>query len=148
MLVPRALAIAVLGLVATSRPFAQSGLSKELTSLQGTWVITSVDGVKVPAGSPEVTLSIDGDKYSQTTDGTVVERGAIRLDPSRKPMVMDLFIAEGTDAHKAQFGVVQIEEGAIKFKLNAPGEPTRPTDFTPAPGYVVFVARKKGMRVA
>jgi len=134
---------AVLALLSYPALRAQSELSKELQALQGTWIISSIDGKPVPATNPEVDLVIDGNNYSQVLDGKVTERGEIRLDPSKKPMAIDFFIKEGTDANKAQFGVIKMEGAAITFKLNAPAEPTRPTDFTPADGYTVFVATKK-----
>jgi hypothetical protein len=34
-------------------------------SLDGTWIVTSINGEEAPAGSPEVTLTIKGDKYHQ-----------------------------------------------------------------------------------
>ena len=95
------LVLAVLALVTMVRPSAQGELSKELQSLQGTWVITMVDGKPVPVTGPGVALVIEGNKYAQTIDGAVNERGEIRLDPSKTPMVMDLFITEGKDANKA-----------------------------------------------
>ena len=137
------LVLAVLALVAMVRPSAQGELSKELQSLQGTWVITTVDGKPVRATDPEMALVIEGNKYAQTIGGAVNERGEIRLDPSKTPMVMDLFIAEGKDANKAQFGVVRVEGAVLTMKLNAPAEPTRPKEFTVAAGYTVFVATRK-----
>jgi uncharacterized protein (TIGR03067 family) len=134
---------ALLALVMTAGASAQDGLSKELTSLQGTWVITMVDGEAVPASNAEVALTIEKDKYSQTLDGQVIERGTIKVDASKKPIAMDLIITEGNDANKTQLGVLDIGEKTIRFKLNTAGETTRPVDFEPADGYFVFVLTKK-----
>ena len=41
---------------------AQTGLSKELTSLQGTWVLTSADGQDMDSSGGEVTLAVTGAK--------------------------------------------------------------------------------------
>jgi uncharacterized protein (TIGR03067 family) len=142
-LILAALALITMARPSAARPFEQGELSKEFQSLQGTWVVRSENGKAVAAGDPEVTLVIEGTKYSQTIDGKVVERGEIRLDPSKTPMVMDLFITEGADANKAQFGVVRIEGVGMTLKLNAPAEPTRPKDFAVAEGYTVIVATKK-----
>jgi len=135
--------IALLALVMTAGAAAQDALSKELTSLQGTWVITMLDGEAVPSGNPEVALTIEKDKYSQTLDGRVIERGTIKLDASKKPIAMDLIITEGDDANKTQLGVLEIGDKTIRFKLNTAGVATRPTDFEPADGYFVFVLAKK-----
>lgn len=135
--------IALLAVGMTAGVSAQDGLSKELTSLQGTWVITMLDGEAVPAGNPEVALTIEKDKYSQTLDGQVIERGTIKVDGSKKPIAMDLIITEGNDANKTQLGVLDIGEKTIRFKLNTAGETKRPVDFEPADGYFVFVLTKK-----
>ena len=138
----RMIGAALLAMAMTAGAQAQDGLSKELTTLQGTWVTTMVNGEAVPSDH-EVALVIEKDKYSQTLDGQVVERGTIKLDASKKPIAIDLIIAEGNDANKTQVGVIDIGEKTIRFKLNTPGEPTRPADFEPADGYVVFVLNKK-----
>lgn len=141
-----AFALALAGLVTVSAQNAQNppnAMSKELTSLQGTWVLTSVNGSSVADSGSEISLTFTGDKYVQTVDGDVVERGTVKLDPSKKPMVMDLNILEGGDAGKLQLGVVQISEKLLTGKLNTPGSTDRPTDFAPADGFFVFNATKK-----
>ena len=135
--------LALLALVTAVGTTAQDGLSKELTSLQGTWVITMIDGEAVAAGAAEVALTIEKDKYNQTLDGQVIERGTIKLDASKKPIAMDLIITEGDDANKTQLGALEIGEKTIRFKLATPGATTRPADFEPADGYFVFVLIKK-----
>jgi uncharacterized protein (TIGR03067 family) len=137
------LVLAVFALATIAPPPAQEALSKELQSLQGTWVVKTENGKPAATGDQQVALVIEGNKYSQTVGGSVVERGEIRLDPSKTPMVMDLFITEGTDANKAQFGVVKIDGAGLTLKLNAAAEPTRPKDFAVAEGYVVITATKQ-----
>jgi uncharacterized protein (TIGR03067 family) len=123
---------------------AQSGASKELMSLQGTWVMTSINGEVVDGTKPELTMTFTNDRYSQALNGQVVERGTIKLDPSKKPMPVDFVIAEGKDANTTQLGVIQITDEGFTAKLNAPGAPERPADFTPADGFLVFVMAKRG----
>ena len=139
----RIAAIALLAFLTTAGASAQDGLSKELTSLQGTWVITSVNDVAPSTGEPEVTLTFTGDKYSEGVDGQVVERGSVKIDATKKPIAMDLIITEGDDANKTQLGALEIGEKTIRFKLNTPGATVRPTDFEIADGHFVFVATKK-----
>ena len=139
----RVATVALLALGTIAKVSAQGGLSKELTSLQGTWVMTAINGETVGSAGPELTLTFTEDKYSQTLNGEVNERGTIKLDPSKKPMAIDLLITEGQDANKTQLGVLQITGDSIMGKLSAPGTPDRPTDFTPADGYVVFVMTRK-----
>jgi uncharacterized protein (TIGR03067 family) len=138
--------VAFLALLTAVGVGAQAGLSKELTSLQGTWVLTSADGQVMDSAGGEVTLVITGDKYTQTQNGQVVERGSLKLDASKTPMWIDLIITEGDDANKTQLGVFQIQNDTLTGKLNAPGSADRPKDFVPTEGAFVFVAKKRTLR--
>ena len=139
----RMAAIALISLATMTSESGQETMSKELTSLQGTWIITAFNGEDHPAGAPEVTLSFTNDKYAQSFDGNVVERGTVKIDASKKPMWMDLQIVEGDDANKLQLGIAQIADGKMTFKLATPGATTRPTDFAVADGFLVFSMTKK-----
>lgn len=81
-------------------------------------------------------------KYTQTVNGTVVERGTFKIDASKKPMPLDLIITEGTDAGTVQLGVAEVTASTLRGKLAPPGVTTRPTDFAPAEGYGTFTAVK------
>lgn len=117
-------------------------LSKELKALQGTWVLTTADGQSMDGGGTEIDLAITGEKYTQTANGQVVERGSLRVDGSKSPIAIDLMIQEGDDANKTQLGVLQLGENTITCKLAAPGAADRPKDFTPSDGSFTFTARK------
>ena len=110
--------------------------------LQGTWVITSINGQATPEGSPEMTLTFTGDKYHQTLGGEVNERGTIKLDKSKKPMMIDLIIAEGDDAGKTQLGIIEVSGDTVRANLDTPGLQQRPPDFTIKEGFVMFVGRR------
>ena len=107
-------------------------------------MLTSVNGQAVDGSMPELTVIFTDDKYTQTLGGQVTERGSIKVDPSKKPMLIDFVITEGDDANKTQLGVIQIGADSITGKLNTPGSTERPTDFTPAEGALVFVMAKRG----
>ena len=98
-------------------------------SLDGTWIVTSINGEEAPAGSPVVTLTIKGDKYHQALGGEVNERGTIKVDASKKPMTIDLAISEGPDAGKTQLGIVEVTGDTIRLNLDTPGAGRRPADF-------------------
>jgi uncharacterized protein (TIGR03067 family) len=116
--------------------------AKALDGLQGIWVIKTFNGQ--PAGEGEVSLTITGDKYAQTVNGTVNERGTVTVDPSKKPMTIDLTIEVGGDAGKLQVGLVAVEGDTMTLKLNTPGIATRPKDLSVEEGFFVVVcARKK-----
>ena len=113
------------------------------TALEGTWVIASINGQAMPEGSPEMTLTFTGDKYHQTVGGKVNERGTIKLDRTKKPMTIDLIIAEGQDAGKTQLGIIEVTGDTVRANLDTPGLQQRPPDFTAKEGFVMFVGKKK-----
>jgi uncharacterized protein (TIGR03067 family) len=114
-----------------------------VTALQGTWVLTSLDGQSVREGGPELTLTFTGDKYHQSLGGEVNERGTFRVDASKKPMTIDLTITEGSDAGKTQLGILEVSVDTIRASLDIPGAGQRPTDFTVKDGVIMFVGKKK-----
>lgn len=134
---------ATIGMAPTAATGQTPTVPKELAGLQGAWLITSVDGQDIGASGVEIFLTVTGDKYTQTTNGEVVERGTLKVDATKKPMTIDLMISEGQDAGATQLGVIEIGETWIHGKLNSPGATTRPSDFEPADGYFTFAAAKK-----
>ena len=131
------LAIAATGVVQPAKG------AKGPAALQGTWVIASINGQSAPEGSPEMTLTFTGDKYEQAVGGQVNERGTITVDTSKKPMTIELNIAEGTDAGKTQLGIFEVSGDTLRANLDTPGAQQRPTDFTVKEGSVMFVGKKK-----
>jgi uncharacterized protein (TIGR03067 family) len=119
-----------------------AAMSKMLTDLQGAWVFTTTNGNDM-TGQPEVIITLTDNKYVQTINGEVVERGSVKIDDTKKPMQVDLSISEGQDAGKSQVGVFELSGGVLKAKMADAGETTRPTDFAPADGAFVFTAVKK-----
>ncbi len=113
------------------------------TVLEGTWVITSFNGQTPPEGAAELTLTFAGDTYHQTQGGKVNERGTFKVDAKKKPMTFDLAIAEGSDAGKAQLGIVEVTGDTLKAVLDTPGAAQRPADFTPKEGFFLFTAKKR-----
>ena len=122
---------------------AQSAVPKDLAPLQGTWVITAINGQELAAAGSSMLLTITGDKYSQTVNGIINERGTIKVDAAKKPTAIDLIITEGDDANKTQLGVVEVSGTALKLKLALPGQTTRPTNFDQAEGAILAIATKK-----
>ena len=112
-----------------------------LSSLQGKWVITSLNGQAVGEGM-EVSLTFTGDKYAQAMNGEVNERGTIKLDASKKPMTIDLIITEGGDAGKTQLGVFEVSGDKLTANLDTPGAGQRPADFSQREGSLLFLATK------
>jgi len=125
----------------TARPTAAAA-SKTQALAQGTWVLTTANGEDL-TGAPEITVTITGDKYVQTTAGNIVERGSFKIDETKKPMTIDLIISEGDAAGKTQLGVIEVTETTMRGNLNTAGESVRPKDFAPVDGFFAFTAKKK-----
>ena len=111
-------------------------------ALQGTWVISSLNGQSAPEGSPELKLTFAGDKYHQTLGTEVNERGTFKVDASKQPMTIDLIITEGQDAGKTQLGVFEVTGDTLRASLDTPGAAQRPADFTSKDGVLSFVGKK------
>jgi uncharacterized protein (TIGR03067 family) len=109
---------------------------KALEQLQGNWRVTSFNGQDAPGGA-ELFLVIKGDKYEQWTNGTVEEKGALKLDGSTKPMSIDFSITDGNDAGKLQLGLFDLTGDTLSLAFAAPGNPTRPK--TPADAELVAI---------
>lgn len=121
---------------------AAGAMSKELASLQGTWAVASLNNQDLTAQGVEMSLVIDGEKYTIVVNGTVDERGTFKFDPSKKPATFDLSIAEGNDAGKLQMGIIEVTGDVVKGLLAAPGGSTRPANFDSSDGEVFFIAGK------
>jgi uncharacterized protein (TIGR03067 family) len=105
---------------------------KPLDSLQGSWVLTSLEGEGLPSGV-HVGLVFAGDKYHGLRNGKIDERGTVKLDAGVSPMAIDLVIAEGKYAGKTQFGLVNVTGDAMTLVLGTPGSNPRPTKLTQSP---------------
>lgn len=136
--------IALLVLVAVP-VFAQSkppAVPKALAPLQGTWVLTTPAGQPL-AQSGELTIEVTGDKYAQAVNGTVNERGSVKVDATKTPMWIDLTITEGTDAGKTQIGLLEVKGDTLSGLLKYPGDTVRPAKIAAEPNAIAFVGKKK-----
>lgn len=139
MLRAAALSLLVLFQTAQTAPPAADAVKKALDQIQGTWQVVTMNGQDVPAGV-DVHLTFSGDKYEQSANGTVEERGAFKVNPATKPGSIDLMIAEGSDAGKLQLGLYEITGDTLSLSFSAPGDPVRPK--TPADGAVIAMLKK------
>ena len=96
--------LAAVALVSAA-PGAQGAATKALAPLQGTWTITSINGQDPAASGTTMTITFTDDKYTQTVNGTVNERGTVKLGTDKKFTTIDLAITEGDDANKLQVGL-------------------------------------------
>src|SRR5687767_2342160 len=119
--------------IAQEKPAAPAAAG--VPALQGTWTIHTIDGKSLVDAGVAMTFAIAGEKYTQTVNGDVNERGTIKVDQSKKPMTIDFTILEGGDAGKPQVGVLEVSGDTLMMKLGAPGSTTRPTSMSPEEGF-------------
>ena len=125
----RLLAVAALGLgLAVAAADDQAG-KDELAKLTGTWRGVSYvrDGKEVPKAEAEkVRLVVDGEKYTLTEGGQVVE-GTHALDPTKSPKHVDAVRTKGPHAGEKLLGVYELTGDAFTICLAASGK-DRPTE--------------------
>lgn len=114
-----------------------------LAAVQGTWQMTTVNGQDTAGSGQEIVITITDNKYVQTVNGQVVEKGSFKIDEAKKPMTLDITIAEGDNAGQTQLGVFEVTGKTMNGKLGNPGGTARPTDFAVAEGFFVFKMVKK-----
>ena len=121
---------------------SQDDTKKELERLQGKWAIVTFNGQDLPSEA-QLFLVFNGDKYEQWNNGSVDERGTIKIDPRTKPMSIDLIITEGNDAGKTQPGVYELTDStSLSIGLAVPGNTTRPSAIANAELQVLLVKAK------
>jgi uncharacterized protein (TIGR03067 family) len=118
----------------------QDAVPKEMQPLQGTWVMTQLNGDPAPG---DTALVIAGSKYSETVNGTVDETGLFKVDASKTPMTVDLIIQEGDDAGKTQLGIFDVKGDTMRLLLNTAGATVRPTSLEKPDGELFVVAQRR-----
>lgn len=119
---------------------AKDAVAKAVASVQGTWAIATINGESL--GGMEMSLTFTGEKYAQTTNGAVNERGTFKIDPAKKPMTFDLTITEGDDAGKLQLGIFELNGDTMTVKLAIPADPTRPTALAQSDNGLFVIMKK------
>ncbi len=140
MLRAAALSLLVLFQAGQAAAPAQTDIQKALDQLQGTWVAVSLNGQALPEGA-QMSLVFTGDKYENWVNGSVDERGSVKLDPSTKPTSIDFLIAEGQDAGQIQLGLMVVSGETLTLAFATPGNRTRPK--TQADAALLAILKKK-----
>ena len=99
-----------------------------------TWrqVAAIVDGKQVAVG-PGAILAVDGDEYTVTFNGKLIQRGTGQPYPDTSPLQSDVIVREGLHAGKTLQQILKIEGDVLIGCIAPPGEP-RPTEFASRPG--------------
>jgi uncharacterized protein (TIGR03067 family) len=119
--------------------------SKVLASVQGVWAMTMANGQDVAGSGQEVLVTITDDKYVQTVNGQVVEKGSFKIDETKKPFGLDILIIEGGDAGQKQLAIFELDSTGktMKVAISQAGAPARPSAFAVADGVETLVFTKK-----
>ena len=105
-----------------------------LRPLQGEWVMASLGTGKATSSdvSKLYKLSIKGDRWMLTaTKKDKTTTWSIKVDPSKKPMTIDVFVTEGDKRKIAWRGIYKLEGDSLLIYYNTPGG-VRPTNFRDA----------------
>ena len=128
---------------------ADDKVAEEDKKFEGTWQVVAMEvgGRKVPEeGFAEMTFTFKGKTYEQKSGDTLVEGGKQDLDPSKKPMNMDITVTDGETKGKKQLAIYEWD-GADKVKICAADheDTNRPKKFETADGSkeMLFVLKKK-----
>jgi len=109
-------------------PIQDDAAKKDLDKLQGVWQVVSMEGGKSlpPDRLKELKFTFKGNKLSHTgSDGKTTE-STIKLDPSKKPKVMD--ITHLTDS-VTLLGIYSIDGDTLKICGPRVKDGDRPTEF-------------------
>jgi uncharacterized protein (TIGR03067 family) len=136
------LAIAVCVLIAADE---KEGAKKELKKFEGTWQFTmlEIDGQKPPEDEVKKhKVVIEGDKYTLKIDDTVVSRGIIKVDPTKKPKHIDITPKEGENDGQVMLGIYE-ETGDTHKVCYARHGDKRPEKFSSEAGSGHFLVEYK-----
>ncbi len=124
-------------------------VAKEDKKFEGTWNVVAMDanGKKMPEEAfADMTFTFKGKTYEQKVGDMLVEAGKQDLDPSKKPMHMDITVSEGDTKGKKQLAIYEWD-GADTVKICAAdhGDAKRPEKFESKEGArdMVFVLKRK-----
>ncbi len=120
----------------------------------GTWILVAMEqnGMKLPAEAIEklkMTLTVKGEQYTVTMDGTVIDKGTTKADETKKPATLDIKSEEGANKGKTILAIVALDGDSMKACYDMEGK-GRPKEFSTkeGSGHVLIVykreAKKKG----
>lgn len=138
--------LAVLGLPAWAQ---DDKVAEEDKKFEGAWIVVSLEvgGNKAEEDQlGEMIFTFKGKNYEQKVGEKLVEAGKQDLNPSKKPMHMDITVTDGETKGKKQLAIYEWD-GNDKVKICAADhdDTTRPEKFESKEGSknMVFVLKRK-----
>jgi uncharacterized protein (TIGR03067 family) len=113
-------------------------------SLDGTWLAAEAElaGMKFPDEvRRSIKLVIADGKYTVTV-GTMPDRGTCKLDPSKKPMTIDITGTEGPNKGKTFLAIYERNNDTLRVCYDLSGK-SRPTEFKTTAGTQLFLVSYK-----
>ncbi|MFL5328779.1 MAG: TIGR03067 domain-containing protein [Gemmataceae bacterium] len=118
---------------------------KELQALAGKWQATSMEfgGRKSPDDQVKnITLTIDGDKYTVPITAEATDKGTIKLDKKDKLKTMDITGTDGPNKGKTILAIYELEGDSLKVCYALDGD-KRPTEFKAGEGKLLLITYKR-----
>jgi uncharacterized protein (TIGR03067 family) len=125
----RVLAVLVTLFVATA--LGAQDATKEMERLNGVWVATSGEsgGTKLPAEEiKDMRLTISDGTYT-IRGGSEEQRGTVKVDPTKRPMTMDITLETGPNKGKTQLAIYDVQVGVLRVCGGEVDKKERPTSF-------------------
>lgn len=122
--------LALVGLTAADAA-TEDAAAEDLKKMQGDWVVVSMesDGMKIPDDDAQALFrTVKGNEYTVSRFRTVVGKGTIRLDATKKPRTIDAHPAGAARDAKPIRGIYEFEGDKLKLCFALPGK-DRPTQF-------------------
>jgi uncharacterized protein (TIGR03067 family) len=116
----------------------EDAAKKELEALQGTWAVVSAvrDGKEILRDEfKDIRLSYTGAKATVRKGDKVLFEGTIRLDPTKKPKLLDSTqLSDGEEKGKTFLGIYELNGDNLKICSSTPAGKAAPADFGSRPG--------------
>jgi uncharacterized protein (TIGR03067 family) len=138
------MAFSLLGTAPAQTPAER--LKREEEKLAGTWRVTGVhiNGTILPTAQvPDLKLHFKDGQFTARLGKEKPQEGSYKLDPGKKPKMIDLERTSGPDKGKKQVGIYELIGHTLRICACEAGN-DRPTDFdtNDKPGYTVLILKR------
>jgi uncharacterized protein (TIGR03067 family) len=114
---------------------AQKVAPKTEVALQGIWKLSAGEAEGKALSAKQLKdgkLVIKGERYTVTLADRGTVKGVEKLDPTKKPKLIDIMDSSGPNKGKTCLGIYELKGDELRVAFAPPGKP-RPTEFTTAP---------------